>query len=135
MFGKLENPKNQGLQDLSVREFATFAPLIILAFWIGLYPSPFIRRLDTSVAHVIARVSPEYGQRNALFEPCPTTEELQAAAKTIAERPAFAQGASAGRPVSTTGGAQPNFLLPPCESGAAKPAEKKPQGQAPQGLR
>ena len=60
MFGKVENPKNLHLADLSHREFATFAPLIILAIWIGLYPAPFLRRLDTSVQHIIARVSPQY---------------------------------------------------------------------------
>jgi len=60
MFGKIENPKNERLLDLSHREFATFAPLLILAFWMGVYPAPFLRRLESSVAHVIARVSPEY---------------------------------------------------------------------------
>src|ERR1700704_5984701 len=60
MFGKIENPKNERLHDLNLREFATFAPLIVLAVWMGLYPAPFLRRLDTSVQHVIARVSPEY---------------------------------------------------------------------------
>jgi NADH-quinone oxidoreductase subunit M len=125
MFGKLENPKNEHLKDLSFREFATFAPLIVLAFWIGLYPAPFIRRLDTSVAHVMARVSPEYGQRNALFAPCPTPGELQALAKKAAE----------GRPVSTVGSGQPTFLLPPCEAeskagpGASDPPSL-PAGQA-----
>jgi NADH-quinone oxidoreductase subunit M len=62
MFGKVENPKNEQLQDLSVREFATFAPLLVLAVWIGLYPAPFLRRLDSSVQRVIARVSPQYIQ-------------------------------------------------------------------------
>ncbi|HWQ00242.1 MAG TPA: NADH-quinone oxidoreductase subunit M, partial [Vicinamibacterales bacterium] len=70
MFGKLDNPKNQALNDLDLREFATFAPLIALAFWIGLYPAPFIARLDTSVQRVMARVSPEYGPRLALGD-CP----------------------------------------------------------------
>jgi NADH-quinone oxidoreductase subunit M len=65
MFGKVENPKNEKLADLSLREFATFAPLIILAVWIGLYPKPFLDRLDTSVQRVIARVSPEYAQAPA----------------------------------------------------------------------
>jgi NADH-quinone oxidoreductase subunit M len=116
MFGKVDNPKNQGLKDLSVRELVTFAPLIIIAFWIGLYPKPFIDRLDTSVAHVMARVSPEYGERNALFAPCPTTEQLQAMARKMTE----------ATPVSTTGG-QPSFVLPPCEPGKteAKPAPIK----------
>src|SRR6202049_3957360 len=58
MFGKVENPKNERLPDLTHREFATFAPLLILAVWMGLYPAPFLRRLDTSVQHIIARVSP-----------------------------------------------------------------------------
>jgi NADH-quinone oxidoreductase subunit M len=64
MFGKVENAKNERLPDLSARELATFAPLIVLAVWIGLYPAPFLRRLDTSVQRIVTRVSPEYG-RNA----------------------------------------------------------------------
>ena len=43
MFGKIENPKNEQLLDLSLREFATFAPLLVLAVWMGLYPTPFLR--------------------------------------------------------------------------------------------
>src|SRR6202790_756021 len=62
MFGKIENPKNEALVDLSAREFATFAPLIVLAVWIGLYPKPFLDRLDTSVRRVIAPVRPQSSQ-------------------------------------------------------------------------
>ena len=65
MFGKVENPKNEKLIDLNGREFATFAPLIVLAVWMGLYPKPFLDRLNTSVARVIARVSPQYNQAMA----------------------------------------------------------------------
>jgi NADH-quinone oxidoreductase subunit M len=57
MFGKIENPKNESLTDLNFREFATFAPLIVLAFWIGLYPKPFLERLSTSVERVVARLN------------------------------------------------------------------------------
>jgi NADH-quinone oxidoreductase subunit M len=60
MFGKIENPKNERLPDLNMREVATYVPLLILAVWIGLYPKPFIDRLQTSVDRVVARVSPEY---------------------------------------------------------------------------
>jgi NADH-quinone oxidoreductase subunit M len=84
MFGKVENPKNEGLADLGVREFATFAPLIVLAVWIGLYPSPFLDRLETSVQHVIARVSPEYaGKRLA---DCDTTPKPELVASNAASR-------------------------------------------------
>jgi NADH-quinone oxidoreductase subunit M len=62
MFGKVENPKNERLLDLSHREFATFAPLLVLAFWMGLYPAPFLRRLETSVNHIVLRVNPQYAQ-------------------------------------------------------------------------
>jgi NADH-quinone oxidoreductase subunit M len=62
MFGKIENPKNEHLLDLNHREFATFAPLIILAVWIGLYPSPFLRRLESSVNHIVVRVNSQYAQ-------------------------------------------------------------------------
>ena len=60
MFGKIENPKNEHLADLNFREFATYAPLLILAVWIGLYPKPFIDRLQTSVDRVVLRINPEY---------------------------------------------------------------------------
>jgi NADH-quinone oxidoreductase subunit M len=65
MFGKIENPKNERLRDLNMREFATFAPLLILAVWIGLYPAPFLRRLETSVNRVVARVNPDYRNQAA----------------------------------------------------------------------
>src|SRR5437588_1601342 len=65
MFGKVENPKNERLPDLSLRELATFAPLIALAVWIGLYPSPFLRRLETSVQHIMTRLTPQYAANYA----------------------------------------------------------------------
>src|SRR6476660_5294497 len=63
MFGKVDNPKNERLLDLSHREFVTFLPLIILAVWMGLYPAPFLRRLDTSVQQIIKRVNPQYAAK------------------------------------------------------------------------
>jgi len=76
MFGKIENPKNEGLKDLNLREFATFAPLIVLAIWIGIYPKPFLDRLDTSVAKVVARVNATYPV-NARAD-CPPAEVVTA---------------------------------------------------------
>src|SRR3954467_9354100 len=60
MFGKIENPKNERLLDMSHREFATFAPLLVLAVWMGIYPTPFLRRLESSVNHIVVRVNPQY---------------------------------------------------------------------------
>src|SRR5438128_147902 len=62
MFGKIENPKNERLLDMGHREFVTFAPLLILAVWMGIYPAPFLHRLEKSVQHIVERVSPQYAQ-------------------------------------------------------------------------
>lgn len=59
MFGALENPKNADLPDLSLRELTTLVPIIVLCFWIGLYPSPFLNRTEASVNYILARVHKE----------------------------------------------------------------------------
>ena len=59
MFGALENPKNAALQDLSPREMTTLVPIVIMCFWIGLYPSPFLRRMEASVNSILARIHNE----------------------------------------------------------------------------
>src|SRR6202023_1747370 len=87
MFGKIENPKNEALPDLSHREFATFAPLLILAVWMVLFPSPFIRRLDTSVQHIVARVSPQYAAKNAADCATPAPAVANPAAKFLESLP------------------------------------------------
>jgi NADH-quinone oxidoreductase subunit M len=55
-FGELSNEKNKGLKDLNLREQWTLIPLIIMAFWIGLYPKPFFDRMAPTVDRVLARV-------------------------------------------------------------------------------
>jgi NADH-quinone oxidoreductase subunit M len=120
MFGKIENPKNERLLDLNHREFATFAPLLILAVWMGLYPSPFLRRLDTSVQHIIARVNPQYAQQNAAnCGSVPVT--APAAAAVVAATTAAPSGtAGAAEPVATVAAAEPSaasFLAAtPCDA-------------------
>jgi NADH-quinone oxidoreductase subunit M len=111
MFGKIDNPKNEHLVDLNVREFATFAPLIVLAVWIGLYPEPFLRRLDTSVDRVIARVSPQYPATVASRpEDCVTP---QVASNAFSEAPCAEPGAApAGDPPAVPSAAEPAGARP-----------------------
>jgi NADH-quinone oxidoreductase subunit M len=96
MFGKVENPKNERLLDLDNREFATFAPLLVLAVWIGIYPAPFLRRLESSVQHIVVRVSPQYAAKYAECNPTPTPDRVAAssnpAAKFLAAIPCDANG-------------------------------------------
>jgi NADH-quinone oxidoreductase subunit M len=76
MFGKIENPKNEKLADLSPREVATFVPLIVLAVWIGIYPKPFLDRLAPTVTAVIARVNPAYPAVAAKAADCDENKPL-----------------------------------------------------------
>ncbi len=80
MFGKLENPANKNLLDLNFREVATFVPLIILAFWIGLYPSYFTKYLDQPVNAIVERVRVDYFKTSSSAQipvPAPPQEAVR----------------------------------------------------------
>jgi len=62
MLGKVENPANEKLIDMSMREIVTIVPLIIMAFWIGLYPAPFFEVLRKPVDRIVAKVRPDFFQ-------------------------------------------------------------------------
>ncbi|HUA60381.1 MAG TPA: NADH-quinone oxidoreductase subunit M [Verrucomicrobiae bacterium] len=61
--------KNRGLTDLSWREIAVFAPLVVWAFWIGLAPQPYFHYLDRPVATIVERVHPGYYAEHHLPNP------------------------------------------------------------------
>ena len=55
-FGTVTNPKNEKLHDVTPREVLTFVPLLIMAFWIGLYPKPFFQILEQPVNQLVQNV-------------------------------------------------------------------------------
>ena len=142
MFGSVQNVKNEKLLDLNLREVATFVPLLIMAVWIGLYPKPFIDLLDTSVARVVARVSPQYLEGAALTAvakpAAPSAASPVATAATAADAAAGAKPADCPENVPTS-----KFTTAPCdpteaagapaatgkppEAGAAPPAAGRPK--------
>ena len=77
MLGEISE-KNLKLRDLSWREIAVFAPLLIWAFWIGLNPQPYFRVLERPVAQIVERVRPGYYAQHHL--PNPLTGPASAAA-------------------------------------------------------
>lgn len=56
VFGEVTNKKNEQLQDLSFRECVVFAPLMVLVFFIGLYPQPLLKGLEPASRTALAYV-------------------------------------------------------------------------------
>jgi NADH-quinone oxidoreductase subunit M len=55
-YGKLTNPANEKLADMTLREKVVLVPLVIMVFWIGFYPKPFFEILKPAVNEVIEQV-------------------------------------------------------------------------------
>lgn len=54
MFGEITRKENEDIKDMNIREILVMAPIIVLIFWIGLYPRPFLRILEPAVAQVVS---------------------------------------------------------------------------------
>jgi NADH-quinone oxidoreductase subunit M len=57
IFGTITRADLRGMLDLSLREKAVFAPLLVLVLWMGLYPSSFLRPIQVSVDHLVQQVT------------------------------------------------------------------------------
>jgi NADH-quinone oxidoreductase subunit M len=53
IFGRITHADLRGILDLSPREWAVFAPLIILTLWMGVYPSSFTSYFDATVGAMV----------------------------------------------------------------------------------
>lgn len=51
--GELTKDDHHPLQDLSRREIAVMVPLVIMVFWMGLFPNQFLRYSKASVEHLV----------------------------------------------------------------------------------
>jgi NADH-quinone oxidoreductase subunit M len=54
IFGVLDKDSLKNIVDLSPREIVVFAPLVILVFWMGIYPASFLDMMAVSVDNLIA---------------------------------------------------------------------------------
>src|SRR5215210_1722102 len=60
-YGPVTHAENAAMPDLTGREILYLAPIVLLCFWIGLYPRPFFRILEKPINYVVAKVDPTYG--------------------------------------------------------------------------
>ncbi len=56
LFGPLTHPENADISDLTWNERIVLVPVLVLIVWIGVYPAPFLRRMEASVERVIVQV-------------------------------------------------------------------------------
>jgi NADH-quinone oxidoreductase subunit M len=64
MFGQITKEENTRLRDLSPREIAVLVPVVIFVVMIGVWANPFLKKMESSVDHLLASVK----QRAALAE-------------------------------------------------------------------
>jgi NADH-quinone oxidoreductase subunit M len=119
MFGPIENAENRSLIDLGLREKLVLVLMVIPIIWIGVYPEPFLRRIEPSVVELLGRME----ERSAMtLVELPDTE-LPAAEALAGEAPA------AELPAAEVPGAEaPATELPAAEVPAAEApaAEEQP---------
>jgi NADH-quinone oxidoreductase subunit M len=66
-FGPIKHEENRQLRDLVPREWLLLVPLALLMLWIGLYPKPFLSRIEVSVEQLIEQSQPN--RAHMLTEP------------------------------------------------------------------
>jgi NADH-quinone oxidoreductase subunit M len=55
IFGPLSNPANAKLQDLNARELLLLAPILLLIVLMGVYPRPFLERMQPAIEQTLQR--------------------------------------------------------------------------------
>ena len=56
MFGELTHEDNRHLRDMNLREVVVLVPIVVVIVWIGLYPQPFLTRMEASTRAIVERV-------------------------------------------------------------------------------
>jgi NADH-quinone oxidoreductase subunit M len=58
IFNRLDKPENEGLIDLGRRELALMTPLLIGIVWLGLYPAPVLKRMESAARRYVQLTQP-----------------------------------------------------------------------------
>jgi len=56
MHGPISNEKIRSFKDMNMRELGYLVPIIIMMFWMGIFPQTFLRKMDASVSRLLDRV-------------------------------------------------------------------------------
>ncbi|MFA6434611.1 MAG: NADH-quinone oxidoreductase subunit M [Elusimicrobiales bacterium] len=91
IFGPVRHDENRHLPDLSAREWAYLLPLVFFIIFIGLYPAPFLGKMDAAVRQYSVRPPSAAGRRTlAARKPSQTAAALTNRGSQAAKKPPFA---------------------------------------------
>jgi len=68
-WGKVSHGENESLPDLNRREIVSLLPLIVMVFWIGLYPKFFLDKINPSVDSFVTDFTVRYYEGRRTSEP------------------------------------------------------------------
>ena len=72
MHGPLQNEKILSFADMNKREIGYLVPIIVMMFWMGIYPQTFLRKMDSSVNHLLNNIK----NREIIFTEAPKEKKL-----------------------------------------------------------
>ncbi|MGH7444083.1 MAG: complex I subunit 4 family protein [Longimicrobiales bacterium] len=67
-FNPLTRPENESMADLSRRELAVLVPLLAGMIWMGVYPKPFLERMEVSLVQMLETVEVRTAPGLATFD-------------------------------------------------------------------
>jgi NADH-quinone oxidoreductase subunit M len=88
-YGPVTNPKNQGLGDLSPREWSAIGPILVMAVVMGVLPNLFLQPMQPAVDQLVARMQSHQAQvaRQAHTAPAAPQEATPPARSRSSETP------------------------------------------------
>jgi NADH-quinone oxidoreductase subunit M len=63
MQGPITNDKVRTFKDLNLREIIYLTPIVVMMFWMGIYPQTFLRKMDVSISNLLNQVN----RKEAIF--------------------------------------------------------------------
>ena len=57
ILGPLTSPENEKLEDLGLRERIILAPIVLLVVFMGVYPQPFLQRMQPAIDVTLQRIA------------------------------------------------------------------------------
>jgi NADH-quinone oxidoreductase subunit M len=122
-FGPVRHAENEGLKDLNLREVVVFVPILVMIVVMGVYPKPFLNRIEPSVTKFITVVTEKrvsLDSRKALDQFVASAETQSGGTSAAGENAGTGLARSALPPAPSAGAAISGGIGGPGEGGASR---------------